>query len=408
MHISTTTSQPLALISSADNAPARTVTDPETKVAHNEKVFHDTFTMITDRYRAFNPTTELGFQQRPGVTADIEPISKQDLVSILEHIKTDDTLFKGCKDKSAKAAFFNKFYLMSNPDQGWNLRLHNFSVRGSGLGEEDSPHYHRWTLASKILSGGYLNVNYQEGPKTDSTPLKDAFSKYELSASKSQTNAGTREARYISEAEMKVKDKTLYAQGGLEHFPLATPHSVEAHSGVMGTTLTLAHTSKPALESSISFKRSNNIEAISEKKIESNDEFEAMLQMQITHLQVLILSDDLNASLMEKFEQRSSLTAGEEKHLADYKEPNYVETSFLPALAIYQMETTHGMVPSEFSEDTVELIEIALKEMDPDALARLISNNQLDLWDQQLTIEVDDPELAKQLGERASQATVMH
>ncbi|WP_143491521.1 MULTISPECIES: hypothetical protein [unclassified Pseudomonas] len=408
MQISTINTRPLVQTSTADNTPARVTNESETKAAHNEKIYQNTFTMITNRYRDFNPGTELGFQQRPGVTEDIEPISKEDIISILEHIKNDDKLLEGCKNKSAKAAFFNKFYLMSNAEQGWNLRLHSFSVRGSGLGEEDSPHYHRWTLASKILAGGYLNVNYQEGPKTDSTVQKDTFSKYELSASKSQTSAGTREARYLSEAEMKVTDKTLYAQGGLKHFPLATPHSVEAHADVMGTTLTLAHTSKPALESSISFKRTDNIEAIPEIKIESNEAFKTMLQDQITHLQVLVLSDKLNTSLAEKFEQGSPLTPGEEKHLTDYKEPNYVETSLLPALAIYQMETLHDIEHSEFSNDTATLIDTALTEIDRDALDRLIANNQLDLYDKKLTIEINDPELARQLGEQANQTITMH
>lgn len=408
MPISSITFQPLARTSTTDNAPPRAVNETVTKASHNEKIYQDTFTMITDRYRDFNPDTELGFQLRLGVTADIEPISKQDLISILEHIKTNDTLLEGCKNKSAKAAFFNKFYLMSNPDQGWNLRLHNFSVRGSGLGEEDSPHYHRWTLASKILSGGYLNVNYQEGPKTDSTLPQDAFSKYELSASKSQTNAGAREARYISEAEMKVKDKTLYAQGGLEHFPLKTPHSVEAHASVMGTTLTLAHTSKAALESSTTFKKSNNLDKIPELKIESNEEFKSMLQTQIAHLQVLVLSEEINTALVAKFDQGSSLTTGEEKHLADYKEPNYVETSLLPALAIYQMETHNSIDHSEFSSDTATLIDTALTEIDRDALNTLIENNQVDLFDRRLTIEIDDPKLAEQLRDRANQAIAIH
>lgn len=408
MPISNITTQPLARTFTNDNSPTRSVNEAEPKAIQNEKTYQNIRTMISDRYQAFRPDTELGFQQRPGVTADIEPISKKDLVSILEHIKADDKLLDSCKNKSAKAAFFNKFYLMSSADQGWNLRLHSFNVRGSGLGEEDSPHYHRWTLASKVLSGGYLNVNYQEGPKTDSTLQKDTFSKYELSSSKSQTSAGAREARYISEAEMKVTDKTLYAQGGLNHFPIAQPHSVEAHVAVMGTTLTLAHTSKPVHETSISFKKTNNMETIPEIKIESNDAFKTMLQDQITHLQVLILSDNLNTLLSEKFEQGSRLTAGEDKHLADHKEPNYVETSLLPALAIYQMETLNNIGHSEFSDDIVALIDTALTEIDPESLDTLIANNQHDLYDQQLTIEINDPELARQLSQRANQAIALH
>ncbi|NBB03073.1 hypothetical protein [Pseudomonas monteilii] len=408
MPISSITSQSRVSTFTPDNAPARTVNEAEPKAVKNEKIYQNTLTMISERYQDFSPKTELGFQQRPGVTADIEPISKQDLISILEHIKTDDRLFENCKNKSAKAPFFNKFYLMSNPEQGWNLRLHNFSVRGSGLGGEDSPHYHRWTLGSSVLAGGYINVNYQEGPKTDSTSLRDSYSKYELGASKSQTDAGAREAKFISEAEMKVTDKTLYAQGSLNHFPIATPHSVESHGNVMGTTLTLAHTSKAVSENSIAFEKSNDIKEIPQIKIESNETFKAMLQDQITHLQVLVLSDHLNTSLAEKFEQGFPLTTGEEKHLADYKEPNYVETSLLPALAIYQMETHNDIGHREFSDDTVQLIDTALAEIDRESLDALIANNQHDLYDKQLTVEISDPELARQLSERASQTISIH
>lgn len=408
MPISTINFQPRVPTFTHNNAPTRDVNEAEPKSAKNEKIYQDTFAMISKRYQDFSPKTELGYQQRPGVTADIEPISKQDLISILEHIKSDKDTFEDCKKKTAKAPFFNKFYLMSNADQGWNLRLHNFSVRGSGLGGDDSPHYHRWTLGSSVLAGGYLNVTYQEGPKTDSTSQRDTYSKYELGASKAQVSTGTREAKFISEAEMKVTGKTLYAQGSLNHFPITEPHSVETHAAVMGTTLTLAHTSKAVSETSIAFEKSNNIEVIPQIKIENDEDFKTMLQGQITHLQVLVLSDNLNTSLAAKFEQGFPLTTGEEKHLTDYKEPNYVETSLLPALAIYQMETINGIGHSEFSNDTVQLIETAMTEIDRAALDTLIANNQHDLYDKQLTLEIDDPELARQLGERANQAIAMH
>lgn len=388
-----------------ESSATSTVNEREPKTQHNEKTYQNVFTMISERYQHFRPDTELGFQQRPGVTADIESISKQNLISILEHIKTNDNLLESCKNNSAKAPFFNKFYLMSNPDQGWNLRLHSFNVRGSGLGEEDSPHYHRWTLASKVLAGGYLNINYQEGPKTESTPQKDTYSKYELSSSKSQISNEARNAKYISEAEMKPTEKTLYAQGDLNHFPIAKPHSVETHAATMGTTLTLAHTSKAASNTSITFKKTTNIEALPEIKIESNEAFMAMLQEQITHLQVLDMSDNLNKFLLSKFEQGATLSTGEEKHLADYKEPNYVETSLLPALAIYQMESLNGIEHNEFSEDTARLIDTELSEIECNSLNTLIATNQHDLFDKQLSVIIDDIELARQLSERTNQAT---
>ncbi|CAI8938035.1 Type III effector [Pseudomonas sp. IT-P253] len=363
--------------------------------------------MISERYRDFRPDTELGFQQSPGVTADIEPISKQDLISILKHIKTDDTLFESCKKNSAKAPFFNKFYIMSNADQGWNLRLHSFNVRGSGLGEEDSPHYHRWTLASKVLSGGYINVNYQEGPKTESTSEKDSYLKYELGSSKSE-NGDARNVKYISESEMKPTERNLYARGDLNHFPIAKPHSVETHPAIMGTTMTLAHTSEAFSNTSITFLKTNNTEAIPQTKIESNEAFMTMLQDQITHLQVLVLSDKLNTLLISKFELGTPLTTGEQKHLTDYKEPNYVETSLLPALAIYQMESLNEIEHNEFSIDTAEFIDSELSEIDSQSLDTLISSNQNDLFDKQLTIEIDNFELAKQLENRARRTPTTH
>jgi hypothetical protein len=285
----------------SESSPNSSVNESSSTTQHNEKTYQNVFTMISERYRDFRPDTELGFQQSPGVTADIEPISKQDLISILKHIKTDDTLFESCKKNSAKAPFFNKFYIMSNADQGWNLRLHSFNVRGSGLGEEDSPHYHRWTLASKVLSGGYINVNYQEGPKTESTSEKDSYLKYELGSSKSE-NGDARNVKYISESEMKPTERNLYARGDLNHFPIAKPHSVETHPAIMGTTMTLAHTSEAFSNTSITFLKTNNTEAIPQTKIESNEAFMTMLQDQITHLQVLVLSDKLNTLLISKFE----------------------------------------------------------------------------------------------------------
>lgn len=404
MPISSISPQISAKPISIDSVSTRTINEIKPDSRQNEKTYLDIFTMISDRYKEFRPVTERGFQNMPGVTADIEPISKKDLISILEHIKNNNSLFENCKENSAKAPFFNKFYLMSNAEQGWNLRLHSFNVRGSGLGEEDSPHYHRWTLASKVLAGGYINVNYEEGPKTDKTSLRDAYFKYELGSSKSETG-DTRKVKYLSEAEMKPTEKNLYAQGDLNHFPIAKPHSVETHAATMGTTLTLAHTSEPLSSTSVSFQKNNTIEALPQTKIANNETFEVMLQDQITHLQILITSDKLNTLLTSKYETNTPLTVGEQKHLFDYKQPNYVETSLLPALAIYQMESHNGIEHSEFSENTVKLIDNEISNIDPDSLSRLITSNQHDLFDNQLTIEVIDTELARQLNERDNRMT---
>ncbi|MNY26080.1 hypothetical protein D3C86_1599080 [compost metagenome] len=87
---------------------------------------------------------------------------------------------------------------------------------------------------------------------------------------------------------MKLTEKTLYAQGDLNHSPIVKPHSGETHAAVIGTTLILAHTSKTDSHSSNSFKKPNNIEALPEIEIESNEVFKLIPQDQITHLQAKI------------------------------------------------------------------------------------------------------------------------
>ncbi|WP_338524096.1 hypothetical protein NUH87_31120 [Pseudomonas batumici] len=174
----------------------------------------------------------------------------------------------------------------------------------------------------------------------------------------------------------------------------------------MGTTLALAHTGKAVFDTSIAFEKMDDIEALSEMRVDSVETFIGMLQKQITHLQVLVLSDDLNSLLTSKFDQGARLTAGEEKHLNDYREPNYVETSLLPALAVYQMETLNKVEHLEFSKDTAKFIESKLSEIDHHFLENLIKGNQSDIFYNKLTVEVKGIELAKLLKERAKKQTL--
>ncbi len=280
------------------------------------------------------------------------------------------------------------------------MRLHTFSVKDRGLGGEDSPHYHRWTLASQVLSGGYLNVNYEEG-SLDQPHAKDhEYSKYELSASKNQSSKDSRHTAFISKATMTPVSKELYAEGGTNHFPINLAHSVETHASVMGTTTTLAHTAKSVTDKSYAFEKNDEIKEIPQIKIESKAEFENILQSQITFLQILDLKSELNTQLTEARRLNLPLTPREENHLNDYHEPNYVETSLLPALAMYQLESINGIIHSEFSEQTVKFIDAKLSEVDYDSLDALISNNQLDLFDKLLSVEIVDTDLARQLNDR--------
>lgn len=373
----------------------------------DEKTYARIFSEISDRYTAFSQETEIGYQQKPGITGDIDSITNKDIISILKHVKSDPILLEQCQKSSANSPLFTKLYLMSNEAQGWNLRLHTFSVEGSGLGGEDSPHYHRWTLASKVLSGGYVNVNYQEGSIDQPHAKEHEYSKYELSASKNQSNKDARHTTFISKATMTPTHKELYAEGGVNHFPIKLAHSVETHAPVMGTTTTLAHTAKSLTDKSYAFEKNSEIAEIPQRKIEDRAEFLDILQGQITFLEILELKTELNAHLLETLSLNLPLTPREENHLHDFHEPNYIETSLLPALAIYELETINGVEHGEFSETTIEFLDSKLSKIDRNSLNQLISGNQGDLLAQRLTIEIDDIELARQLNERHQQTSTL-
>lgn len=397
MHIHPSSSTtPLSQSAAVTTTPYR-----ENPLEHrsDEQTYHLIYKDISEKYSAFNQQQEMGYGNKKGVTGDIDGITKADLISVLKHIKSTPFLLDQCRNSSAKSALFTKLYLMSNDDQGWNLRLHTFSVKGSGLGGEDSPHYHRWTLASQILTGGYVNVNYEEGSIDQPHEAKNEYSKYELSASKNQSSKDSRTTNFVSKSTMTPTNKELYVEGATHHFPVELAHSVETHAAVMGTTLTLAHTAKSLTNTSYAFEKNDEIIEIPQRKIESNVEFESILQEQITLLQVLRLSSDLNNFLQERRGQGAPLTPKEENHINDFIEPNYVETSLLPALAIYHLESINAVDHDDFSAETQIFLDDHMGGLDRDALNDLIENNQGDLFAKRLTIEVNDPELALKLNE---------
>ncbi|KPG98633.1 hypothetical protein AEQ67_15015 [Pseudomonas sp. RIT-PI-q] len=196
---------------------------------------------------------------------------------------------------------------------------------------------------------------------------------------------------------MTPTTKALYAEGATNHFPVKLAHSVETHASVMGTTLTLAHTGKSVTEKSYAFEKNEEIKEIPQSKIEDTAEFENILQSQITYLQVLSLSSDLHTLLTHQHSLDLPLTPREESHLHDYLEPNYVETSLLPAVAIYNMESINDIPHEEFSIDTQAFLDECLRNIDSDSLNALIEDNQGDLFNGRLTIEIKDAELARQL-----------
>jgi hypothetical protein len=188
---------------------------------------------------------------------------------------------------------------MSNKQQGWRLRFHFYPIRGNGLGEEESPHYHRWTLASKILAGGYINRDHQEGPITRDTAEEDKFYKYELVSSAQQTDSKIRTVTALSENSCEVVKRTVYAKGDVRHFPVSVPHSVQTFPEYFGTAQTLAITGKNVTNHSYSFKKVKGLSELPESRFEDTDDLIRGIDKQVTRLKLLLLSQQLNHYLRE-------------------------------------------------------------------------------------------------------------
>ena len=329
------------------------------------------FTMIEQRYKEFDQHAQTGFEGKAGVTGDIADIKTGDLISILRHIATNDGRRADAAKKSAVSPLFDKIYLMENKAQGWNLRLHEFAPGGGAQGDEELPHFHRWTLASKILLGGYNNKNYAEIPASEATPDEHLF-KYQLNPS--PAGKTERELVPLGDVGMRNTANTLFKQGELRHFPVELPHSVSDLSTHTGTGLTLAHTGKPIQNFSLAYEKEANIGAKPLEPSTTPELFIASLHNKIALLQVTTLRDGLHAHLSEK--NPAELTPHEQQHLQDFHAPNYLETSLMPSLAIFNL-AHEGDAPShEFSPSTVKYLEGQLKRINDTSLEGLLANNQ--------------------------------
>lgn len=360
---------------------------------------------ISRRYLSFDQGKEMGFAGKAGVTGDIDFITKKDLIGILRHLKEDESALQESKKDSARTQLFDKIYLMSGDKEtgsNWNLRLQNYSVRGTGLGGEDIPHRHRWTLASNVLTGGYNNVNYEERSVSQPHDPKDKFNKYVLGASSAQTTQGARGATLVNEAVMVPFKNEIYAKGDIKHFPIALPHSVDTAPAYMGTTLTLAHTGVPTTDTSIAYYK-EAFTSLPSLHFESVEAFKASIDLRIAQLQVLDLQDNLSTFLNARQQNSEPLTPDETRHLRDTHEYNYVETSLLPALAIYNMEKINGIEHREFSADTAKFLDSQLSQINQRVLNTLIEGNQTDLMDQRLSLVLEPGAFAQAMAERQGQ-----
>jgi hypothetical protein len=118
-----------------------------------------------------------------------------------------------------------------------------FNVKSSGLGGEDSSCYHLWTLASKVLTGGYRDRNDKESSSYDEADRLHVYDRYQLELTKEQGFANNRLAKPPGIAAMLPCKAQIYDRDGLNHFPIEEPHSVQTIPSHLGSTVTLAHTS---------------------------------------------------------------------------------------------------------------------------------------------------------------------
>jgi hypothetical protein len=357
----------------------------ESRAAY-ERIYNE----ICLRYQDFDPSTEIGFGGQTGLTANIQNIELEDLIGAMMHIRDDNALFKACREQSRSSRLFDKFYLMRHPEQHWNLRLHLMHASGNGLNEEDSPHYHRWTLASRMLTGGYCNRNYQEMAATDVDPLH-RYDKCQLTASNSQTSDRYRTVHIEGQVGMIPTQATIFERGRLNHFPVHEAHSIQTKPSLFGSTLTLAHSSAPVSEHSYAFLKPHpsggHQTELDTIKSTQDPDFLMKFERSIAWLQILSLQDQLRTHFEHCWEQSKKLTHHEHQHQYDSYEPNYVETSLLSAIQLYLMEKEHGLKHQEFSGSTAKLLDKALEKIKPTALEQLIRFNQHDL--ERMTFSVD-------------------
>ncbi len=360
----------------------------------NQAAYERIYSQITERYINFDPITEIGYGNSAGITSNIEGISKKSLIGAMMHIRDNELLLKECRSNSRSAPFFDKFYLMSNKESGWNLRLHFFNAKSNGLGGEDSPHYHRWTLASQVLTGGYCNRNYDEQSSEQiyGNNHRHIYDKYQLASTNSQGASDSRDVKSLGKKAMIPIKAEIFDRDSLNHFPIALPHSVQTMPRYFGSTVTFAHTSASQYPDSFSFKKpkelGKDLDSLPEKRADNDPKFKENFDKAIVTLQLLKLQDELKSVLEMKWEDGEKLTEYERSHQYDSYERNYLETSLLSALAIYKMEKENNIPHREFSSYTVKFLDKALASMNQKALDQLIENNQFNIEEGLFSVEV--------------------
>jgi hypothetical protein len=354
----------------------------EAQAGADEAAYRAVKARISERYKDFSQPNETGIdkygQPSVGLTADISDVTNAEVVCILRHICAEPELLVAVLKKSAISPLFDKIYLMEDKEAGWNLRLHLFSP-GADQGSEELPHYHRWTLASKILLGGYNNKNYEKILYEDADESEKYF-EYRLDPSAS---GEVRTFHASGKVGMRLIQQTLFRSGDVRHFPIALPHSVSDMSRHTGTTMTLAHTGRPDKDQSVAFEKADTLTSKDLEHLTDGD-FKNAVAEKIVLLQLMDLNAHFMAHLLMLNDKGDGRTPEEEAHFIDRDAANYLETAFMPTMEVLQkLDETATKSPADnggLSVEMAELLRNGLQDIDKDALERLFVKNYKQAW----------------------------
>lgn len=357
------------------------------------------------------------------LSEDIKDLTLNDVIALLEEIKTNSVFFETTLALSRKSDLFDKLVLMKGRGtQEWVLRLHTYNMVKqsdepgyviSNLNrkirdDENHIHEHSWQLTSRVLLGGLKNHQYT---KTEGAPL---FNRYNLVPTAKDGVSGerfSRQATFESQDGILEIATDLYQQGDLVHYPIEIPHKVDTEaSAYLGMTITLAHTSERHHENSIfyedaahSLDHENKTLDVEAKKYTEIELLEA-IELAITTLKLCHLSDTLAQAGFNRFNRFSDPLSG--KHSPN----NVLETELLPTIAMLKLQKEnfieHPMTEELKSRSADDILEIkrknsddsvllshiiknAVQEMDETSLEKLINHTQHNLFSGMYTAYLD-------------------
>lgn len=333
----------------------------------------DRFYKIENMISQLNKTKDGKLKNARQLAENIEAISIDDIIKLLQAVKYNPDL----KNKSCLFSktnhLFNKIILMVQKESKnpWILKLHSYPVLGkkegttlSNLGEkfednESFPHFHRWELTSKFLLGGFNNEKFEiSNFNSHSSFLTEA---YNLVPSIEHTEKKIRKARFEGKKYLKKQASDLYQQGDHVFYPIEDLHRVNTEGAAfLGKTITLILTGESKKNTATFFMPPGKGLRPLDQVYYSDKEHTEAIDTLITDLQLIKLTQEL-ARYFDRF-----------------RHPNSLETEVLPTVAMFLLETNfqEKVDPENI---IVTIIKKHLVNMNPSSLNELIVNSQFGL-----------------------------